>query len=170
MGVCLATKSQKALDELAEADEGKVNKPLRLLKKELLQKLHIPDDHFFTVFVKYRFWNSYRVSLQNLEMLRLEYETMEETKRKAELRLGLSLASNTAMASVQKKNLPIEDNLIVATWLEDPLTSHKEMEEKVLFCLNESILERQNVNDLFSRDHRKLIYDKNIELMCKKGR
>jgi serine/threonine protein phosphatase PrpC len=26
------------------------------------------------------------------------------------------------------------------------------------------------VNDLFSRDHRKLIYDKSIEFMCKKGR
>ena len=68
-----------------------------------------------------------------------------------------------------KKNLPIEDNLLVTSWLEDPQSPHKEMEEKVLFFLNETILERQNVNELFSREHRKLIYDKNIELMCKKG-
>lgn len=75
-------------------------------------------------------------------MLRLEYETMEETKKKAEVRLGLSLASTNALASMQKKNLPIEDNLLVSTWLEDPQSPHKEMEEKVLFFLNETILER----------------------------
>lgn len=103
-------------------------------------------------------------------MLRLEYETMEETKKKAELRLGLSLASTHALSAVQKKNMPIEDNLVVATWLEDKHNVQKEMEEKVLFFLNETILERQNVNELFSRENRKLIYDKSIEFMCKKGR
>lgn len=120
MGVCFATKNRFDPEALAEADQGKVNKPLRLLKKELAKKLHLQDDHFFHVFVKYRFWNSYRVSLQNLEMLRLEYETMEETKKKAEVRLGLSLASTQALACMQKKNLPIEDNILVATWLDDP--------------------------------------------------
>lgn len=48
---------------MGDQDQGKVNKPLRLLKKELMRKLNITDSHYFAVFVKYRFWNSYRVSL-----------------------------------------------------------------------------------------------------------
>ena len=73
----MGIKRSNEKDNSADPNKGSVSKPLRLLKRELLQKLNLNEDHFFAVFVKYRYWNSYRNSLQNLEMLRLEFETME---------------------------------------------------------------------------------------------
>ena len=51
MGVCIGGTKKIDLEALHAADEGRVNKPLRLLKKELINKLHLEEDHFFCKFV-----------------------------------------------------------------------------------------------------------------------
>jgi len=37
-------------------------KPLFMLKQDLLTKLNMPEDHFYKIFVTYRFKNSIRLS------------------------------------------------------------------------------------------------------------
>ena len=48
-------------------------KPLFMLKQDLLTKLNMPDDHYFKIFITYRFKNSARLSNElkyNIKQLR----------------------------------------------------------------------------------------------------
>jgi len=60
--------------------------------------------------------------------------------------------------------------MLMATWIDDMETAQKEFDEKIVFFNNETLLNGQNVNDHFSREHKKAILDKSVEFMCKKGR
>ena len=39
-----------------------------------------------------------------------------------------------------------------------------------MFFINETLLERNRLNEYFSREHKKIFLEKNVEFMCKKGR
>lgn len=63
-----------------------------------------------------------------------------------------------------------EENMIVASWIDDLGNPQKEMEDKVLFYNNESIINNESMLDHFSREHRKVLNEKMIEYQCKKGK
>ena len=45
------------------------------------------------------------------------------------------------------------------------------VQEKLLFCINETLLEKGSINLHFQREqHKKLFLDKQIEFMCRKGK
>lgn len=60
MGACLATKENAGSDNEAVNRDRPMNRPLRLLKRELLEKLAIDEGHYFAIFAQYRYLNSYR--------------------------------------------------------------------------------------------------------------
>ena len=64
MGACFSTKNHIAARFVKEQEMmiQKISgfKPLFTLKQELLQKLNITDEHFFSVFCTYRFKHSVR--------------------------------------------------------------------------------------------------------------
>ena len=62
-----------------------------------------------------------------------------------------------------------ENNLIVATWLNDMGFDQGYEDEKNLFYNNETLLNRKSLLDHFNRENRNLFADKNIEFICKKG-
>jgi hypothetical protein len=43
-----------------------MKKPLITLRQNLLKKLNLTDDHYFSIFANYRFWYSYRRSVTRL--------------------------------------------------------------------------------------------------------
>jgi len=51
-------------------EEKKMKKPLIVLREELLSKLSLSQQHHFKIFVEYRFWTSYRKSVQSLTEMR----------------------------------------------------------------------------------------------------
>ena len=66
--------------------------------------------------------------------------------------------------------MPHEDNMLLATWLDSKQSPQNESDEKLLFFLNETLLERKSVNAHFQLElNKKLFLEKNIEFMCRKG-
>jgi hypothetical protein len=47
-----------------------MKKPLIMLRQSLLKNLNISEEHHYHIFINYRFWTSYRKSVQNLEDMR----------------------------------------------------------------------------------------------------
>ena len=135
--------------------------------------MSLSDGHYYQIFANFRFINSYRQSIRNLEKLTKDSAKAEESKKSAQARIGIAMGKTKQASSMPSimtmKNAPIEDNMLVATWLEDPGNPQKPFEEKQLFFNNESLLSRENMNDHFSHDHKKTLLDKNIEFICKKG-
>ena len=73
MGACCSTETDvKSMKENEE--EQMVNyMPLLTLKRQLMNKLGITDDHFYQIFITYRFKNSIRRSEQfekNIQIIR----------------------------------------------------------------------------------------------------
>ena len=62
-----------------------------------------------------------------------------------------------------------EQNILVATWIGDSRYPQKPLEDKFLFYNNETILNKLNVFEHFSKKNRNLLWDHNIEYLCKKG-
>ena len=67
--------------------------------------------------------------------------------------------------------MPLEDNMLLASWLDSKQCHENESDEKLLFFLNETLLEKKSINAHFQRsEHKKLFLEKHIEFMCRKGR
>ena len=60
MGGCLSVKPKICGGRGWEPDNVLEYKPLFALKKDLLQKLDMDDDHFYSIFCTFRFNNSTR--------------------------------------------------------------------------------------------------------------
>ena len=67
---------------------------------------------------------------------------------KAEVRIGLSEDALGAKAVQLKKMLPIEDNLMVVTWLEDPLIQQKDFD---VSCLSVMVYRKKYVSTAMRR-------------------
>ena len=69
--------------------------------------------------------------------------------------------------------MPLEDNMLLASWL-DAKTCHSyenTSDEKLLFFLNETLLEKKSIIAHFQhQEHKKMFQEKHIEFMCRKGR
>ena len=66
--------------------------------------------------------------------------------------------------------MPLEDNMLLASWLDSEQCHDNEFDEKLLFFVNETLLEKKSINAHFQREHKKMFLDKHIEFMCRKGR
>ena len=72
----------------------------------------------------------------------------------------------------QSQNMPWEDNLLIASWMHDPAYPQKPHEGKILFHNNETLLQRGNMTDHFSRTNpymKNILVDRDIEFQCNKG-
>jgi len=67
---------------------------------------------------------------------------------------------------------PIDNNILVCSWIDDWGNQQKDFEDKMIFYNSETLLNHQNVMHHFpfpKDDNRALFYDKQIEFCCKKG-
>jgi len=64
----------------------------------------------------------------------------------------------------------LDQNMLVASWIDDLGYPQKELEDKVLFYNSEQILNKDDCIEHFKKDKKKKFHDKNIEFSCKKGR
>ena len=63
-----------------------------------------------------------------------------------------------------------DSNFLVATWFDTLGYNQRAFDDKLLFFNSESILASKDVLEHFSLDNKKMLSDKNIEFVCKKGR
>lgn len=62
-----------------------------------------------------------------------------------------------------------ENNILVASWIDDAGCNQKYEDDKLLFYNNENILNRSSVYEHFSSENKSLFSDRNIEFSSKKG-
>ena len=79
MGNCLASKKtiRADLQDMQTVDLPD-KPPLKWLKLILERNLKLDEQHHFTVFARYHFWNSYRRSLQMCQKNYLDQLNIEE--------------------------------------------------------------------------------------------
>jgi hypothetical protein len=63
----------------------------------------------------------------------------------------------------------VEENILVASWVDDLLIPQRELESRKLFFMNESILTNQEVKDHFRSKNAKKFYSQGVEFVCWKG-
>lgn len=59
--------------------------------------------------------------------------------------------------------------MLTATWLDGAHSLQNESEEKLLFFINETLLEKKSITSHFQREHKKMFLEKHIEFSCRKG-
>ena len=64
---------------------------------------------------------------------------------------------------------PVDNNILVASWIDDWGIQQKDFDNKILFYNSESILNSNDTLHHFNKDNKNLFYDKSIEFSCKKG-
>ena len=94
---------------------------------------------------------------------------------------------NLLRGKKENQSTPLEDNMLMATWLDATLCHQNEndvsqsfwfflnssdvyAQEKLLFFVNETLLEKKSINCHFDRKHNEMFLEKHIEFMCRKGR
>ena len=60
--------------------------------------------------------------------------------------------------------------MIVVSWIDDLYQNQKEMDEKLLFYNNETLLSKESLIEHFNKENRKIFHNKFIEFQCRKGR
>lgn len=70
MGVANSKNSGEPTEVKLITESKKMKMPLIVLREELLSKLSLAQQHHFSIFVEYRFWTSYRKSVQSLFEMR----------------------------------------------------------------------------------------------------
>lgn len=69
MGGCLSVKNKICGPRAYEANSIDQYKPLFALKRDLLHKLGMNDDHFYSIFITYRFKESIRANPEFLKCM-----------------------------------------------------------------------------------------------------
>ena len=134
-----------------------------VLREELMAKLSLSHSHHFSIFAEYRFWTSYRVSVQNLSEMRKNEVQRQLDENTTSEQLGIKVNMLPIKSTL---GIPREDNLLIATWMDDPAYPQKCFEDKVLFHNNETLLEK-DMNVHFDRSMpylRNILQDREIEL------
>ena len=100
--------------------------PLKTLKAELVKYLQLDQAHYFTVFAKYNFWNSYRRSLKMCQKNYREQDAIEEAKFAGEQRIGITDGLQDFQTKKGHQPTPMEDNMLLVSWLDGTRSSQNE--------------------------------------------
>ena len=143
MGACLPKNTRKKDETADEPEVIKPRYPLNKLKRQLQAKLNLTEDHHFNTFVQYSFWKSHRRELNKLEKRQRAQAEREYREKLAEMQAGLNgqaqpiLSAEAFMNKYKKENEAHQDeNMLLATWFEDPLNLQKENDVSNLDSFN----------------------------------
>ena len=79
-------------------------------------------------------------------------------------------AINKVKLSLHEVRFPNESNILVTTWDENPFVNFEEdQEDRVLFYMNETLLETEQLNAMFSQKNMKTVLKNNVDFICTKG-
>ena len=79
------------------------------------------------------------------------------------------IQKNKALLAESNAKDIVEQNILVATWINDIQTPQKESEPRRLFFMNESLLLQENIRNHFDQRNEKLFREAGQDFVCLKG-
>ena len=103
------------------------------------------------------------------EQLSKQQEGKKKENKKPQNNLESLVPSVQKQQSLTSKIQELENNIIVASWINDLGFPQKYEDDKYLFYNSEYLLNQGSLMDHFRRENSNFFSDKNVEFCCKKG-